>query len=60
MTLKEAIKILEKEEEDTWLGSEREWKAAVKLGIEAIKRCQYIAKHTDRWAAVLLPGETEE
>lgn len=29
------------------------------LSIEALKRCKYIAEHTERWARVLLPGEAE-
>jgi len=60
MKLDRAIEILEKEEEDTWMVSEREWKAAVKLGYEALKdirKCRppYYSKGT-----MLLPGETED
>ena len=33
---------------------------AERLSIEALKRCQYIAEHTDRWHNVLLPSETKE
>ena len=38
----------------------QDYQDAVKLDIEALKRCKYISEHTDRWAGVLLPGETEE
>jgi len=56
--LERAIEILEKEEEDTFMGSEKEWKAAVKLGIEALK----IIKGSRGVCSVIiappLPGET--
>lgn len=60
MHIDKAIEILEKEHEDTFMGSEKDWKDAVKLGIQALKRVQL--QHdpagciTDR----LLPSETED
>lgn len=39
--------------------TDAERRQAHQLGIEALKRCQYIAEHTDRWHNVLLPGETK-
>ena len=59
MNAETAIEILEKEEEDTFMGSEKEWKNAVKLGYEALKRelaCR-IRRPDLPWP--LLPGETE-
>lgn len=56
ITLERAIEIMEcEEEEDTFM--EEEWKAAVKVSYEAMKRCKYLVEHTTRWAGVLLPGE---
>ena len=39
--------------------TDAERREAHQLSIEALKRCKYIAEHTDRWAGVLLPGETK-
>lgn len=33
---------------------------ADRLAVEALKRCKYLAEHTERWSGVLLPGETKE
>ena len=60
MKIDRAIEILEKEEEDTWLGTEREWKAAVKLGYEALKREKANRDNPDFVMVGKLPGETEE
>lgn len=60
ITMDEAVEALEKEEEDTFMGSEKRWKGAVKLGYEALKH--YRGRRAlgmlgyDR----LLPGETKE
>ncbi|MBA7642048.1 hypothetical protein ES703_49734 [subsurface metagenome] len=44
----------------TWLkrNAAIDYLDAAKLGVEALKRCKYLEEHTDRWAGVLLPGET--
>jgi len=60
ITIDEAIEILEKVEEDTWLGPERQWKAAVKLGYEALKGIKKVRKTFRPYVEALLPGEAEE
>jgi len=60
VNIEKAIEILEIEEASDFQGITYDFEEAARLGIEALKRCQYIAEHTDRWAGVLLPGETEE
>lgn len=60
MNIDEAIEILEKEEEDTFIGSENDWKCAVKLGIEALKRIKELHSGGYMVREGLLPGETEE
>ncbi len=60
MKLDRASEILEKEEEDTWLGSEKEWKAAVKIGYEAIKGIKAVRQLHPELSPFPLPGETEE
>ena len=55
-----AIEILEKEEEDTFLGSEKDWKDAVKLGYEGLKAI-INARANNYWTPIPpLPGETKE
>jgi len=60
MTLDKAIEILEKEQEDTFMGSERDWKDAVKLGIKALQRFQGLRAAGHYVGMPLLKGETEE
>ena len=60
MTIDEAIEILEREERDAFWGSEKKWKGAVKLSIEALKRIQNARAIGYSVPASLLPGETEE
>lgn len=60
MKLKKAIEILTGCMEANSFIRGSDLHSSVQLGIEALKRCQYISKHTDRWAGVLLPGETKE
>ena len=59
ITLGEAIEILEEEEEVTWVGSEEKWKAAVKIGYEAMKRIR-ASRNLLPFEIELLPGEKEE
>jgi len=59
MKLEEAVEILEKEWEDTWMGSEAKWKKAVKLGYEALKREIANRENPDFVMVGKLPGETE-
>lgn len=60
ISLDRAIEIMETEEKDTFVGSEDEWKAAVKVSYEAMKRFRdaYIARTSI--LPVLLPGEKRE
>ena len=57
MKITKAIEILELNalEQGSYLPPD--YITALKLGIEALKRCKYISEHTARWAQVLLPGE---
>ena len=58
MKLEKVIEILEKEKEDTFMGSEEEWKAALGVAIEALLTIKNgrIAGQNPEW--LLLPGET--
>lgn len=60
MTIKEAIEELNRGTRQSRSTNNQRLREALRLGVEALKRCQYIAAHTDRWASVLLPGETPE
>ncbi len=60
MTIDEAIEILEKEEEDTWLGPEDKWKSAVKMGYEALKAVSNYRLCGPLDLFKKLPGETKE
>jgi len=60
MTIDEAIEILEKEEEDTWMGPEDKWKSAVKMGYEAMKAWKNLRDNPGMSFDALLPGETKE
>ncbi len=60
MKLEKAIEITEDILRNVKPGDPPDEHDALNLLIEAGKRCQYIAQHTDRWAGVLLPGETKE
>lgn len=60
MKVSKAIEILEITTANSRADNTPNVRDAINLGIEALKRCQYIAEHTDRWAGVLLPGETPE
>lgn len=60
MNLERAKEILDKEYEDTFMGTEKEWKEAVRLGSEAMKRCQLARKETSFVGPALLPGETKD
>lgn len=60
ISIDEAIEIMEKEEEDTWMGDEEKWKAAVKLSYEALKREKHNRQYQPFLIFGLLPGETEE
>ena len=59
-TLDRVIEILQKEEEDTWMGSEREWKDAVKVAYEALKAIKEYRRLPFYSSLKLLPGETED
>ena len=59
MKLEKAIEILEKEEEDTFMGSEKVWKKAVSLGYAALRRIVDMRKSPCITADEILPGETE-
>lgn len=60
MTLEKAIRTLTFQLSKSALTVGPGLREAVKLGIEALKRCLYIAQHTARWTLVPLPGETRE
>lgn len=60
MTIDEAIEILTLDVKGSTKIAYDDWQSALNLGIEALKRCKYLEEHTDRWARVLLPGETKE
>ena len=60
MTIDEAIKILERSlYKHTFLYAGRD-DEALGLSIEALKRCQILAKNDTYWAARPLEGETED
>jgi len=58
MTIDEAIKVLEPVYQGFIPSANPKSIEALKLSVEALKRCKYISEHTERWAGVLLPGET--
>jgi len=60
MKIKEAVEIKQLALDTGVVDDPDDFRVADQMSIEALKRCQYIAEHTDRWARVLLPGETEE
>ena len=60
MKLEEAIEIFKKEEEDTFTGSEKKWKEAIQLGIEALKIILACRADEDINLDAPLPGEPED
>ena len=58
MTIDRAIEIFEKELESTFMGCEKDWKEAVKLGMEALILISLIRRYYWNSASTLLPGET--
>jgi len=60
MKLQEAIEIKTYFEPSPSKAPIADWIIADRISIEAMKRCKYLRDHTDRWANVLLPGETED
>jgi len=59
MNLEKAIEILEKEQEDTFMGSEKDWKQALKLGSEGLKRIKNGRIYLFALRHPKLPGETD-
>ncbi len=60
ITLEEAKEIMEKEWEDTFVGSKRKWKAAVKLVIPALSQRITLKNATPARLYKPLPGEALE
>lgn len=60
ITIDRAIKNLETESEDTFMGSEEEWKATILISKEGLKRLQDMRISPCTTADEILPGETEE
>jgi len=60
MKLAEAKEILEKEEEDTWMGNEAQWKLALRICIEAAEREIANRDSPDFVKVGKLPSETWE
>ena len=60
MKIEKAIEIKQRTGDEFLATEPDDIDLADSLSIEALKRCQYIAEHTDRWAGVLLPGETKD
>lgn len=59
MTLEEAIRLIEHCAKTHARYDRVEIKEALKLGIEALKRCKVLAENSPLWAAKPLPGETD-
>jgi len=60
MTIKKAIEHLAIIEELMATDFGPQEGEALKLGIEALKRCKTLAENSPLWAAKPLPGETKE
>ena len=60
MTIDEAIKILEIGSTDNFVPISRDYRDAVELGIEALKRLQQLRLSRITWFRGPLPDETEE
>ena len=60
MTIDEAIEITNNVLPTLDYRLEEAEKAAIKLGIEALKRRKYESERTSRWADMSLPGETKD
>ena len=58
MTLEEAIKVLATIYDDIDYGHHDDDLIAIKLGIEALKRCKLVAEGYQYWHERPLPGET--
>ena len=57
MTIDEAIEIMELDKTCDFEGNAEALEAALQLGIEALKRCQILAKNDTYWAKRPLEGE---
>ena len=60
MKLEKAIELLDLEISCDFEGNEKDRQDAVKLGIEALKRCQEARRKVYFTTRSLLPGETKE
>ena len=60
MTAEEAQKILQANFDVKPPGASADYFDALRLGIEALKRCKVLAEINPLWPAELLPGETKE
>ena len=60
MTIDEAIKILSDANYGGTFSTGLNFREAIELSIEALKRCRTLAQNSPLWAAKPLPGETEE
>ena len=60
MKINEAIKTLKDIRQGLCATFPAEYKDALQLGVEALKRCRVLAQESKLWAAKPLPGETKE
>lgn len=60
MTIDEAIEKLEEAAQNLMTPRHYKYVSAIKLGIEALKRCKYIRTHPSEPRVWELPGETKE
>jgi hypothetical protein len=60
MTIDKAIQILRLAEVGAYSGPKSDLASAIKLGIDALKRCRVLAQESKLWALQPLPGETKE
>lgn len=59
MNINKAIEILSTYDKEVDIPPIPDFKDALKLSIEALKRCKVLAENSPLWAAKPLPGETE-
>jgi len=60
MTIDEAIRVLTLKANIAWDKGNETDADALRLGIQALRRCKILAEVSSLWAAHPLPGETEE
>lgn len=60
MNIDKAIKLLREIEDPDPDPEMQDLAAAIKLGIQALRRCQELRKYTDPNTYMPLPGETED